>query len=103
MRFQLTDIKKDNGNSKKDKIYSMMIFVAVVFGIYVLKLFSMQVIEGSSYRKQSQNLSQRSKQIPAQRGEIYDRNVQLPLVVNTDSFAVDIIPGDIGADRKSVV
>ncbi|HQL03953.1 MAG TPA: penicillin-binding protein 2 [Treponemataceae bacterium] len=103
MRFQLTDIKKDNGNSKKDKIYSMMIFVAVIFGIYVLKLFSMQVIEGSSYRKQSQNLSQRSKQIPAQRGEIYDRNVQLPLVVNTDSFAVDIIPGDIGADMYDTV
>ncbi len=95
--------KKDGTGSKKDKITVMIVCSTVIFAVYVLKLFSMQVIEGSSYRQQSQTLSQRSKQIPAPRGEIYDRNVQLPLVVNTDSFAVDLVPGDIGADMYDTV
>ncbi len=102
MRFQQVN-SKDEGIAKKDKIFGMMIFVAVVFAIYILKLFSMQVIEGSSYRKQSQTLSQRSKQIPAQRGEIYDRNAQLPLALNIDSFAIDFIPGEISSDLYDTV
>ena len=44
---------------------------------------------------QSKNISSRTKTINAQRGEIYDRNNDNALVVNSDSFAVEITPGEI--------
>lgn len=89
--------------SKNTKIFVLFLVLTITFCIYILKLFSMQVIEGAQYRKQSKTLSQRVKAIPAQRGEIYDRNAQLPMVVNTGSFAVDITPGEIPANKYDSV
>lgn len=55
----------------------------------------MQVINGKEYRSQSKNISSQVTTIPAQRGEIFDRNATLPMVINTDSFAVEVTPGEI--------
>mgnify|MGYP002624383531 CR=1 FL=1 len=55
----------------------------------------MQIIHGKQYRSQSHRISQTVNTIPAQRGEIYDCNANQPLVTNQDSFAVDLIPGQI--------
>lgn len=78
---------------------SKVVIVAGIFfsilGLYTFKLFSMQILQGDSYRMQSQNISQRSKKITAQRGEIFDRNGTVPMVLNIDSFAVDVTPGEI--------
>jgi penicillin-binding protein 2 len=63
----------------------------------------MQILQGEQYRKQSQNISQRAKKIPAQRGEIFDRNGSVPMVLNIDSFAVDVTPGEIAKDEFSTV
>ena len=81
-------------------------FAAVIFfsmGVYVLKLFSMQIVQGETYRTQSRNISQRSRRISAQRGEIFDRNGSVPMVLNIDSFAVDITPGEIPKELVSTV
>lgn len=77
------------------KILFLAIFITITFFLYILKLYSLQVKEGKFYRETSQNLSKQVKTIPANRGEIFDRNANLPLVINTDSFAVDIIPAEI--------
>lgn len=95
--------KEGSSESKKRKVFFMTIIVILTFGAYTLKLFSMQVISGSSYRRQSQEISQRTKVLPAKRGEIYDRNVTLPIVVNTDSFAIDMIPGEIPSGKYDTV
>lgn len=84
----------------------VVVFSAVIFGViglYALRLFSMQILQGASYRKQSQTISQRAKKIPAQRGEIFDRNGTVPMVLNIDSFAVDVTPGEIPTDQFSTV
>ena len=89
-------------DSSKNKNRVVIIFSALVisiFTIYVLKLFSMQIIEGSRYRRQSHTISQRVHVIPAQRGEIFDRNATLPMVINNDSFAVDLTLGKIPPDK----
>ncbi len=81
-------------------------FAAVIFfsiGLYALKLFSMQIVQGETYRKQSKNISQRSRRISAQRGEIFDRNGSVPMVLNIDSFAVDITPGEIPQEMIGTV
>lgn len=89
--------------SKVKKLYFIFFIILISFVIYVLKLFSMQIIEGDKYKTQSVNISQRSKIIPAQRGEIYDRNALFPLVVNSDSFAIDLNPGEIPAKKYDTV
>ncbi|MDR3138645.1 MAG: penicillin-binding protein 2 [Treponema sp.] len=71
-----------------------IIFIAI-FLTYSLRLFSMQVLSGELYRSRAQNIARRTTVIPAQRGEIYDRNFNLPLVLNTDSFAVSITPAEV--------
>lgn len=103
--MQSNDFRNNQGSaeSKKKKVNTMLLIVIICFAIYILKLFSMQVIAGSTYRKQSEIISQRTKILPAQRGEIYDRNAQLPIVVNTDSFAIDIIPGEIPSNKYDTV
>lgn len=80
---------------KNVRIIMLQLLICAVFILYVFRLFSMQVVEGYKYRVQSRRISSQTRQIAAKRGEIYDRNAILPLVVNNDSFAVDLIPGEI--------
>lgn len=91
------------GDSRSFRLTVMSVVIFTLIGLYAVKLFSMQIIQGDLYRKQSQSISQRSKKIPAQRGEIFDRNGTVPMVLNIDSFAVDITPGEIPADQFSNV
>ena len=85
------------------RILAFAIVIFSIMGLYVLKLFSMQIVQGDAYRRQSQNISQRSKRLPAQRGEIFDRNGTVPMVLNIDSFAVDVTPGEISFDSFPTV
>ncbi|HKL85046.1 MAG TPA: penicillin-binding protein 2 [Treponemataceae bacterium] len=88
---------KSNPWSSRVTLFAIFLFFIIV--LYVAKLFSMQILHGDLYRKQSQNISKRSTKIPSQRGEIFDRNGTLPMVLNVDSFAVDITPGEIPSDQ----
>ncbi|MCK9169192.1 MAG: penicillin-binding protein 2 [Treponema sp.] len=80
---------------KNSRIVILTLIIVVVFLIYVYRLFSMQIIQGDQYRKKSRTISSQVNIIPAQRGEIFDRNANMPMVINTDSFAVVITPGEI--------
>ena len=86
----------ENGSVEQNaKVVIFAFIVMAIFAVYVLRLFSLQVIEGAQYRKQSQTISSQVKTIDAQRGEIFDRNASMPMVINTDSFAVDLTPAEI--------
>ncbi|MDR1177777.1 MAG: penicillin-binding protein 2 [Spirochaetaceae bacterium] len=77
------------------RIKLLQAFFIIAFSIYGIKLFSMQIVSGETYRRQARNIARRTTIIPAQRGEIYDRNFNQPMVLNTDSFAVSIIPAEV--------
>jgi len=77
------------------RINIFRILLVIVFVIYSVKLFSMQILSGDVYRSRAQDISRRTYSIPTQRGEIYDRNYDKPLVVNKDSFAVSITPAEV--------
>jgi len=68
----------------------------VILGIY---LFSLQILRGREYKQQARTVSQRSTPITAQRGEIYDTNRDVPLVLNIDSFAINVIPAEVGRNN----
>ena len=99
-----TDLQNKSGSSKEKKQKtSVMSFVLIgIFIIYTLTLFKMQVIEGDFYQTQSVNNYQRRTSLPAQRGEIYDRNATMPIAINSDSFAVYLTPADTGTNYDSV-
>lgn len=99
-----TDLQNQTGSSgkKKDHLFFISILFFIVFAFYLIILFKMQIVEGAGYRMESTLVAQRTKTLPAQRGEIYDRKADIPIVNNIDSFAVDLIPGEAGSKYDSV-
>ena len=86
---------KNSSLDKNAHVIILGLFIFISFIIYFYRLFTLQVIQGNEYRSKSKTISSQVNTIPAQRGEIFDRNATLPMVVNTDSFAVEITPGEI--------
>ncbi|MCX7788112.1 MAG: penicillin-binding protein 2 [Spirochaetes bacterium] len=74
-----------------------------ILGFYILYLFYLQVLQGEFYQKRATSISQQSVPIYAQRGEIYDRNFDVPLVSNVDSFAVDLIPAEVPKEERDAI
>ena len=77
------------------RVILLQILIVVLFAAYSVRLFSMQIVRGDIYRSRAQSIARQTTKIPAQRGEIFDRNYNQPLVFNTDSFAVSITPAEI--------
>ena len=86
---------EENNPDITKKLLILFLIIILLFSIYVFKLFSMQILNGDKYRNQSAKISRKTKTIPAHRGEIFDRNANLPLVVNTESYAITLTPGEI--------
>lgn len=82
---------------------SLSILSLVLFIAYSGYLFYMQTIRGGEYRNKATRISQQSNIIPSQRGEIYDRTYSVPFVLNTDSFAVDIVPAELPDEKRDAV
>ncbi len=96
-------INSEDRLTKGAKIFILLIMLVIFFVLYAYRLFSMQIVQGEHYRSQSQRISSQISVISAQRGEIFDRNALLPIVINTDSFAVEVTPGEIPKDRYDTV
>ena len=96
-------INSEDRLTKGAKIFIILILLTLFFMAYIYRLFSMQIRQGEHYRSQSQRISSQINIISAQRGEIFDRNALLPIVINTDSFAVEVTPGEIPKDRYDTV
>ncbi len=96
-------IESEDRLTKGAKIFILLIILIIFFIGYIYRLFSMQIVQGEHYRSQSQRISSQITVISAQRGEIFDRNALLPIVINTDSFAVEVTPGEIPKDRYDTV
>lgn len=79
---------------------ALIIFFAVVFLLLVVKLWSLQIIQGEQLSEVA--LNQRTRVVPllAPRGIIYDRN-GIPLVSNRLAFTVSILPDVAAQVRKS--
>jgi penicillin-binding protein 2 len=91
------------GSSRAGRIRALLILSIALFASYSVFLFYLQVIRGGEYRSRATTIARQTSPIPAQRGEIYDREYSVPLVLNTDSFAVDLIPAELPAERREEV
>ncbi len=98
---EVAQLSEFGGNGRQDipksRITILGGIISSVVLIYVVYLFAMQIIDGYVYSVRAEQVTTRSIIVPAQRGEVYDRNLDIPLASNIDSFAVDIIPAEIPA------
>ena len=83
------------------QIKNAILFVLVVFGILILRLWFLQIVNGSNYRTKSEHNRIRLQGIPPFRGRILDRNGKT-LVDNRPSYSLYIIP-EVVQDRKKLL
>ncbi|MBN2735984.1 MAG: penicillin-binding protein 2 [Spirochaetales bacterium] len=87
----------------RDRLLIFRFIIILPIAILLFYLFNLQVVKGLEYQKKAEDILKRDVPIIAQRGMIYDRNYDEPLVYNIDSFAVNVIPGDIPDEDKQRV
>jgi penicillin-binding protein 2 len=83
--------------SKRILIISYIAIAAFLF--LIMRLWQLQVLQGSKYRELSEANRLRIIAIPAPRGILFDRN-GIPLVRNSSYYCVSITPGEF--DRRKV-
>jgi penicillin-binding protein 2 len=91
------------GGTKESRIRVLSILCIILFTGYSIYLFFVQTVRGNEFRNRATRTYQQSNIIPAQRGEIYDRTYSVPFALNTDSFAVDLVPAELPAERRESV
>lgn len=72
----------------------MTLFVLVVFGVLILRLWFLQIVNGRIYRTSSENNRIHLRSIPPFRGMIFDRDGEI-LVGNRPSFDLCAIPEEV--------
>ncbi len=85
------------------------IIVGAVFlcGCFLLlsRVFTIQIVSGSAYRKDAEQNRERVLPIPSERGLVYDRN-GIQLTTNIPNFALALVPQDLPrqqAEREEVI
>lgn len=79
------------------RIVILLIGSLAIFGLFVLRLWDLQIVRGADFRAQADNNRFRLETVDAPRGVIYDRN-GTPLVHNAPSFEIQIIPAYLPDD-----
>lgn len=78
-----------NGSVNFHRVLALLLIMIIVLGIFSVRLFQIQIVQGEDYAKLASQGYRTSVSIAASRGEIVDRN-QLPLVSNRTSYAVTL-------------
>jgi len=77
----------------RQRLSGTLVVVLVAFLLLLGRLYYLQVIKGSEYRRQSENNCVRLQTVPPPRGLIYDRHGTV-MVDNRPSFSVSIVLED---------
>ena len=82
-------LRESNASQMRPRrIVALLLIIVLVLGIFSVRLFQIQIVQGDEYANFVKNKSYRtSVSVAASRGEIVDRN-QVPLVSNRTSYAV---------------
>jgi penicillin-binding protein 2 len=84
------------------RITVALYIVLFLFGIFVFRLWYLQVLKGGEYKKIDEQNRLRVLDIPAPRGIIYDRNGNA-LVRNILSFDITALKEDVPGDSQTLV
>ncbi len=91
-----------SGNNRRYVL--LYVIIAVIIAAFVVRLVSLQLIEGEDYRTQSEKRTMKTTTVEAPRGDIYDRYGRV-LVTNTmsNSIVIQKIRGKSDADLNAVI
>ena len=81
------------------RIVVWIYIIGIIFAVYFLRLWDLQIIKGNEYKKIAESNRLRVIEIPAPRGVIYDRN-NTPLVKNVPSFDISAVREDLPKDPE---
>jgi penicillin-binding protein 2 len=76
----------------------LYILIITIFGFFLLRLFDLQILQGSAFVAQAEDNRTQIIREPAIRGTIYDRNGFI-LAQNVASYNVVVIPGYLPLDE----
>ncbi len=99
----MSDLQPEAKPADPRRVLLFRLLVAFIIAAYAGRLFYLQILRGGEFRLQAASISRQSSVLPAQRGEIYDRGGNIPLVLNVDSFALDIVPAELPAELRDTV
>ena len=77
------------------------ILIFLIFTIFVLRLFNLQILQGDNFIAQAEENRTRNISIPTERGIIYDRN-GVVLARNAASYNVTITPANLPLDEGAI-
>ena len=83
------------------RIRTFLIVVGVVFLIFIIQLFRLQILQGADFIERAEDQRTDTLNIPTARGNIYDRN-GIELAGNVPSYDVVIIPADLPDDDGEI-
>lgn len=75
--------------------------IAAVFLFYVLRLFTLQILQGEDYQTRAVDNRTREISLTTQRGQIFDRNGYV-LARNVPSYNVAITPANLPGDEGAI-
>lgn len=92
----------EENESFQKRLGKARVFIALLFGVLVARLWYLQIAQGDKYRALSRRNSVRIINVPAPRGLILDRNDRL-LAGNTSSYQLCILPATRKAKEKQAL
>ncbi|MEW6416749.1 MAG: penicillin-binding protein 2 [Nitrospirota bacterium] len=87
---------------QSDKIQIITYIVVMAFLLLVMRLWQLQILQGSEYRRLSEANRLRVITIPAPRGIIFDRN-GIPLVKNSPYYNAAVIPNEFDKSKVDLL
>jgi penicillin-binding protein 2 len=87
---------------ESEKISIIIYFVIIVFLLLIMRLWQLQMLQGSEYRKLSEANRLRIIAIPSPRGIIFDRN-GMPLVKNSPYYCASLIPDEFDKSKADLL
>ncbi len=86
---------------KPRRIWVIALLLLLILGVYIVRLFSLQILQGPAWRAQAADNRTRTINDPALRGVIYDRN-GVVLARNIASYNVVITAADLPDDPGEI-
>jgi penicillin-binding protein 2 len=97
----ITNPSTNSNNFNRIRIYGFYTVMAIILLVYLIRLFSIQIIQGAIYTQKALDNSKSTVTIPSTRGNILDRN-GFVLARNIASYNVTITPALLPEDEGSL-
>jgi penicillin-binding protein 2 len=78
----------------ENRLPFVAVAVILVFGVFFVRLFQLQILEGDDLRRRSERNSVRTVRLEAPRGDVLDRHGRV-LATTRPAFGVQVIPNDL--------